>query len=337
MKKHIFAYILALAAVFIFVPAFNASAHIASAAWRAAYAEVLRNEQHSFTIGNTTYTKQFGLTDMDDDGSPELVIYDGYFASCSVYAHLDGSAQNVGEYGGGTSFWAWPHVDGIVAQHRDDDERFWTLRNGKMVQVPFTGSDILDCYDITEATISTYIVGVLPIEYPSIWAVEQVGAAMTLGLVPESMQFEYTKATTRAEFCMLAVMLYETVKGEEITGRKTFSDSNDVNVQKMAALGVVNGVGGDRFSPNTNLTREQAATMLSRLANAIGKPLTGYSPTFSDNASITSWAFDAVGEMQLAGIMSGVGANTFAAKNPYTREQSIVTMLRLYNIVSSTT
>jgi hypothetical protein len=36
---------------------------------------------------------------------------------------------------------------------------------------------------------------------------------------------------------------------------------------------------------------------------------------------------------QAAGVMDGVGNNTFAPKNPYTREQSIITILRLYNVL----
>ena len=73
--------------------------------------------------------------------------------------------------------------------------------------------------------------------------------------------------------------------------------------------------------------------MLSRLAAAIGKPLTQQAATFNDNDSISSWAFDAVGEMQATGIMGGVGNNTFAPKSDYTREQSIITIMRLFDIV----
>ena len=40
---------------------------------------------------------------------------------------------------------------------------------------------------------------------------------------------------------------------------------------------------------------------------------------------------DSVGKIQAAGIMSGVGANKFAPKQNYTREQSIVTALKLYS------
>ena len=168
---------------------------------------------------------------------------------------------------------------------------------------------------------------------PSSWAIEQVNSAINAGLVPQDLRVAYTQATTRAEFCALAVALYETVKGSEITERKTFSDTTDVNVQKMAGLSVVNGMGDNKFSPNASLTREQAATMLSRLASAIGKPLTAQSPTFVDKASISSWAYDAVGQMQLSGVMGGVGDNTFSPLTDYTREQSIVTILRVYNIV----
>ena len=168
---------------------------------------------------------------------------------------------------------------------------------------------------------------------PSSWAAEQVNQAISAGIVPDSLQSQYTQTTTRAQFCALAVELYETVKGAEITERTTFTDTTDVNVQKMGALGIVTGVGGGKFNPDGTLTREQAATMLSRLAEAVGKPLPAQAPTFADNASVSSWAFDAVGQMQASGIMGGVGSNTFAPQGSYSREQSIITMLRLYEAV----
>ena len=74
--------------------------------------------------------------------------------------------------------------------------------------------------------------------------------------------------------------------------------------------------------------------MLARLAAAMGKPLPGQNLTFSDGSSVSAWASDAVGQMQVSGIMGGVGNNTFAPKGDYTREQSIVTMTRLQGVVS---
>ena len=142
------------------------------------------------------------------------------------------------------------------------------------------------------------------------------------------------QAATRAEFASLAVTLYETVTGSVIeTAANPFTDTTDINAIKAAAIGVTTGTTSTTFSPDVDLTREQAATMLSRLANAIGRPLTQETATFNDNADIASWAFDAVGQMQVTGIMGGVGDNTFSPQGPYTREQSIMTIMRLYEIV----
>ena len=168
------------------------------------------------------------------------------------------------------------------------------------------------------------------VDAPSSWAVEQVEAAIAAGIVPDALQSQYTQSATRAEFCALAVELYENVAGTEIIQRATFTDTNDENVEKMAGLGVVTGVGEGRFDPDGTLTREQAATMLSRLAAAMGRPLTAQSPTFADNGSVSAWALDAVGQMQGSGIMGGVGNNAFDPQGSYSREQSMLTMLRLY-------
>jgi|GEM_PF-2442629 len=167
-------------------------------------------------------------------------------------------------------------------------------------------------------------------EQPSIWAADLVNAAIAEGLVPLNLQALYTRATTRAEFASLAVALYENIGGE-ITGRSTFADTSDVDVQKAAYIGVVLGVGNNMFDPHAPLTREQAAIMLSRLVTAAGRSLPQHTATFADNAQISSWAFNYVGPIQAAGIMTGVGDNMFAPRDPYTREQSIVTIMRLFN------
>lgn len=166
---------------------------------------------------------------------------------------------------------------------------------------------------------------------PSGWAAESVNAAISAGLVPDGLCGAYTQPITRAEFCALAVAMYESAAGEEISGRAEFSDTDDVNVQKMASLGVVNGIDADKglFDPTGKLTREQAAVILARLAAAMGNPLPDSTVDFSDSSSISSWALEAVGQVKSIGVMSGVGGGKFAPKGEYTREQSIITIKRL--------
>ena len=168
---------------------------------------------------------------------------------------------------------------------------------------------------------------------PSSWARESVEQALEANLVPASLQGWYPRTATRAEFCALAVQLYETATGSPVEGRVSFNDTSDANVEKAAYLGVVTGVGNGAFQPDDPLNREQAAVMLARLADAVGQPLPAGQSSFGDAASISSWARDAVGQMQGSGIMNGVGGNLFAPAQSYSREQSITTMLNLYRFL----
>ena len=188
------------------------------------------------------------------------------------------------------------------------------------------GGDTFQSFDIPV----TFIVAAEG-DLPSSWAAGQLSQAAVAGIVPDSFESRYTQAATRAEFCALAVRLYEKATGETITQRATFSDTTDFNVQKMAGLGVVNGVGGGKFDPGGTLTREQAATILARLAEAMGHPLPQAAPAFSDSAAIASWAAAGVGQVQAAGIMEGNGS-AFTPQGAYTREQCILTVLRLYQL-----
>ena len=171
-------------------------------------------------------------------------------------------------------------------------------------------------------------------DQPSTWAQGYVQEAVAQGLVPQHLQTRFTDSITRAEFTHLGVALYESATGRTITGRTEFVDTDDVNVQKMAYVGVVRGVGGGRFNPDGLLTRQEAAAMLSRLIGVIETPMRNHTATFADGDSISTWATDYVGQMRLFGIMGGVGGNRFDPHGRYTIEQSITTMLRVFQMES---
>jgi len=175
---------------------------------------------------------------------------------------------------------------------------------------------------------------------PSSWVYESVERADELGLLPDIFRSGFRRSTTRAEFATIAIALYEHFR-EPITGRISFTDTTDTNVEKAAYLGIVSGIGNNRFDPNSTITREQAAVMLARLAEAVGHPLPlwqrGLHPStvIADYDDISSWAVQSIAQIYQAGIMSGVGDRRFAPQSPYTREQSIVTILRLFDMVNT--
>ena len=163
---------------------------------------------------------------------------------------------------------------------------------------------------------------------PSRWARHYLEWAISSKFVPDNLQNNFTQPITRAEFAALGVLYYERAH-DEIIGRTTFIDTTDINVEKLAYLGVISGVGGGRFNPDAPITREQAAVLLARLSEVAGRPLTAATADFADNANISSWAIDYVGKVQAAEIMDGIGNNIFSPQGVFSREQSIVTIFRM--------
>ena len=169
-------------------------------------------------------------------------------------------------------------------------------------------------------------------ERPGATFVAGVDLAISEGLVPANMQRQYIRTTTRLEFAQLAVLLYETWTGEEIeVGDNPFTDTEDVNAIKAFAIKVTTGQGdGSIFNPDGTLTRQQAATMLERLARALGQPLPAEAPVFTDSNRIAGFAINAVGAVQAAGIMTGISGGRFDPLGSYSRQQSIITIARLF-------
>ena len=177
-------------------------------------------------------------------------------------------------------------------------------------------------------------------EAPSSWAKSAVDTARNAGIVPEQVDQAYTQSITRADFCALAAAVYRTweksgnVKSVD-KATVSFSDTKDEDVLLCASLGVVNGVGNGKFAPQQQLTRQQAASMLHRLGNlrknAKDSVKDRMPHIFADGADIQAWARSDVYWAYNSGVMNGVSGNRFAPNNSYTHEQSIATMLRLYD------
>lgn len=211
----------------------------------------------------------------------------------------------------------------------------------------------------TDATSVTY----------SNWAAEDIITAISMSYldddpdvfgyqpaVTDLLGSDYTRAITRGQFSALAVRYYETlmgdITGEDYTipvnsGDDVFADStNNEAIAKAFNLGILGGYNsadtraGVYVGPNDNITREQAATMLTRLMeklivafDSVGR--TGWTVWYADNLPFTDeiadWAYDGVRAVYGVGAMTGTTGTTFSAKSPYTIEQSIVTIMRIDN------
>lgn len=166
----------------------------------------------------------------------------------------------------------------------------------------------------------------------SSWAADEVGKAFGLGIGESTWTGKnLTVAITRGQFAQLAVETYIAITGNTPSySNNPFTDvaDSDTAILQAVSLGIINGYGNGQFGTNDLLTREQAATMLKRLADACGIELPAGSNPFSDN--IAAWALDGVTACNAAKIMSGYGNGLFGAKDNYTVEQSLLTMYRTY-------
>ncbi|GAA3407537.1 hypothetical protein GCM10020370_39290 [Paenibacillus hodogayensis] len=123
---------------------------------------------------------------------------------------------------------------------------------------------------------------------------------------------------TRAMFAMVIANM----EGADLSGYKT-SEFKDVDMDAWygkatawaADKNIVSGVGNGRFDPDAQITREQMAVMINNYIKYKGIQLASTNrPAFTDASTVSSWAKDAVTQIQGNGIISGVGENTFAPK-----------------------
>jgi|LSQX01.2.fsa_nt_gb alpha-tubulin suppressor-like RCC1 family protein len=180
---------------------------------------------------------------------------------------------------------------------------------------------------------------------PSSWAVAEVEGAINAGLIPNDMQGNYTKTVTREEFCILAIRMIETragmdigayldMVGVEIAPSGTFEDCDTYEVRAAKALGITDGTSATTFTPDKELTRQEAAKFLTATAIACGYNVTLSTPGFSDSSAIADWAKPYIGYVFDIGVMSGVGSNRFDPLGSYQRQQAFMTMYRIWQVIA---
>ncbi len=178
------------------------------------------------------------------------------------------------------------------------------------------------------------------------WAQPFAIEAAANNLLPYRFTNNYSENITREQFCILLGNLI-TVKDnyaslEEYMYDKggaylknSFEDCEGVDgsVDILCALGIVNGKDSSHFDPNGIITREEAATLLSKTAELYMWLGTESNLTYSDADKISPWARFYVTWVNENGIMTGITANEFAPQGAYTVEQAVATVVRLYRLI----
>lgn len=105
----------------------------------------------------------------------------------------------------------------------------------------------------------------------------------------------------------------------DVASGKWYSDA----VAWAGGIGLVNGIGDNRFAPDQAITREQIAVMTVNFAALCGASLPANleAVEFGDAAEIAKWAVEAVQVMQRSGLIQGKEDGTFDPKRTATRAE----------------
>lgn len=99
----------------------------------------------------------------------------------------------------------------------------------------------------------------------STWAVQEPDRALEYNLITDRIKDGMNSPITREEICEVIMALYENMAGKVETSKTgIFTDTQNPQVYKANELGIVYGVGNNRFDPDALTNREQVATMIYR-------------------------------------------------------------------------
>lgn len=138
------------------------------------------------------------------------------------------------------------------------------------------------------------------------------------------LNHDYQSSVTRDTFCQMALNILADY-GVLVNG---------TGAQAALTIGLVSDGDGSKL-----LTREEAACIVSRLSSWLGNPqlaLPAALDSYTDAASISFWAQDAVAQATVSGLMNGL-QGYFAPKEPLTNEQAVTIMVRVKTLAEKAT
>lgn len=181
------------------------------------------------------------------------------------------------------------------------------------------------------------------------WAIWYAQGAAEKSLLPYELTSYWGNYISREQFCKLLGRLITVAEGypdletyvQKTKGaylKNTFSDcvGRDEAIDMLYSLGVVNGKSDTVFDPDGMLSREEAATLITRAASVLCYVGTASQKTkFQDEYKISDWAQFAVIWVSEKNIMTGTSDYTFDPNLGYTVEQAVTTINRLHEYVDT--
>ncbi len=204
---------------------------------------------------------------------------------------------------------------------------------------------------------------------PSDWAKQEIEKGFEIGLLDSKTTYFYGTPITRKEFCEI---LYKAVKEKTDTidgiietkamihtpvAGITVTDCDSEAVYELIRTGIISGkstkheyepipyepsydvlrnIYNVTFAPDDFLTRQEAATIISRAVSLFDNiSYTEMYYEYDDEESISDWAKNSVQIMSNLGIMRGTGNEIFSPNAIFWTEEALVTIIRFADLANN--
>lgn len=176
---------------------------------------------------------------------------------------------------------------------------------------------------------------------PADWYYGDVVSAAKIGAFQGTSPREFSGTTTMTRSMFVTVLAR--ISGEDVSGYEEvpFTDVEEDTwysggLKWAYATGIVKGTSDTTFSPDVQVTREQALTMIGRFISYYGVALedaeTPAAP-FVDGDEISDWAEKDVETMRLKGIAQGTPDGAFEPERDVTRAEAATFVMRLFRAI----
>lgn len=159
------------------------------------------------------------------------------------------------------------------------------------------------------------------------WAVDYIHKADSLGLVTESMREDMKAATSRLEFVEALIKAVEYKNTIKDYDNEVVSDTSSIAVKKAYKLKLLTYNDSKTFGPDRKITREEVAVILDKLASVIK-----FEDKFENKLTYndaSEWALASIDSVVKKGLLLGDNKQRFNPKKNMTRQEVLVTVLRL--------
>lgn len=165
------------------------------------------------------------------------------------------------------------------------------------------------------------------------WAENQINSWLAKGYVKgfSDGSFKPNNEISRIEFVIMINRAFgfteiEAVDFKDVKANDWFYSE----VSKAKKAGYISGLNDGTFSPNSKITRQEAAVILSRLFKLQASSNTEILAALKDASSIPSWSEGAISAVISKGYMQGLSDKSFEPSKIMTRAEAVVALDRCY-------